>query len=56
MGKHKTTQNFTFKDMRILNNFKPKILKNFKLGEFLQLRDGCIYCVIVMSSTNMDPY
>jgi hypothetical protein len=28
----------------------------FKLEKFLRLRDGCIYRMIVMSSTNVDPY
>jgi hypothetical protein len=29
---------------------------NVNLEKFLQLRDGCTYRMIVMSSTNVDPY
>jgi hypothetical protein len=50
----KTTWSPTFNDKRILNNFKFR--KIFKLEKFLQLCGSCMYCMIVTSSTDMDPY
>jgi hypothetical protein len=38
--KHKNTQNFTFNDNRILNNFEFRIV--LKLQTFLLLSDGCM--------------
>jgi hypothetical protein len=46
---------------RTENNMKfytqrQKNFNNFKFRKFLQLRDGCMCYLIVMSNTSMDPY
>jgi hypothetical protein len=40
----------------MISNLNFKFWKIIKLEKFLQLRDGCIYYMIVTNSTNMDPY
>jgi hypothetical protein len=39
-----------------LNDFNFKFWTLLKLEKFFQLRDGCMYDMIVMGNTNMDPY